>query len=183
LSLTFGSVTVAAISALVVMSLQIVVQARLSLGLDGADQMQFLIWLGVALSGASLVAGLTLIAGQSLLSYLVAGWAKVGGKVWRAGQAPSAIVATIGHGNPRAHHAVSALTLPIAYGTMAFETLGPVLAFLGGFFLLCFVVTALGFHVGIAWAMGLNNFVWAFTAALPAVVWLVTSVTGRGMGL
>ena len=165
----------AALLSVLVLLIQVGVQARLSLGLDGADQMQVVIWLGLALSGLSAAAGLFLIAVESLLSYFIAGLAKLTGPDWRSGAAPAQIVSTIGHGSPEAHRLLAVVGVPIAFATMGFEIVGPVLALFGEILAAGFIASAIGFHAGVAWAMGLNNFVWAFCAALPAVWWLVSS--------
>jgi hypothetical protein len=167
-----GSVWLGAGCALVVLMCQLLVMTRLAYGLDGADQMQTVLWAGLALSAVEPAAGLTLIALQSLLSYLVAGVAKVAGLDWRNGTAPGRIAATRGHGGPRAAAVLTRWSRPAALATIAFEVGGPFLVLGGTAGALVFAVAAVAFHLSIAATMGLNNFVWAFCAALPAVVWL-----------
>jgi uncharacterized membrane protein YphA (DoxX/SURF4 family) len=167
-----GNLKLAALLALFVALAQIGGSIRLLYGLDGADQMQTVLWCGFFLSGVIPAAGLSLIAGQSLLSYLVAGTAKLGGGEWRHGTAPVAIAATIGYGGRSAHDLIGRLSYPLAIATMVFEVTGPLAVVIGPLAAAIFCASAVGFHAGIAITMRLNNFFWSFTAALPAVYWL-----------
>jgi len=118
-------------------------------------------------------AGLVLIAVQCLLSYVVAGTAKLLGASWRAGTAPGEILATATHGTALAARWCTPIaSRAAAWLTIAFELGAPVLVFVGPPGVTAYVLLALGFHAGIALTMGLNNFVWSFWAAVPAVVWL-----------
>lgn len=151
--------------------LQLIVQNRLVFGLDGADQMLLIVWAGLALSQISPAAGLTLIGGQALLAYYAAGVAKLAGAEWRSGSAAGLIVRTASHGSPAAAAllAVPPIGWLASWATIAFELLAPLLLLVGAAGALVFVAIAVSFHASVAWAMGLNNFVWAFAAALPAL--------------
>jgi hypothetical protein len=162
----------AVLCAAVVVALQLMSAARLGFGLDGADQMQTVVWSGVALAGISPEAGLMLIAGQSLLSYWISGVAKLAGSDWRRGLAPGKIASTLGHGSRRAAYLLEKASQPVAIATIVFEVVGPFAIFAGLAGGLAFAVCAVMFHLTVAITMGLNNFVWAFSAALPAVAWL-----------
>lgn len=163
-----------AIVALLLFLIQVLISHRLGFGLDGADQMYTVIWAGIAISGLVPAAGLALIAGQSVLSYLISGGAKLMGREWRSGTAPGSITATLGHGGEVSGTLIGRISKPVALGTMVFELGGPFLILFGPGGALVFCFAAAGFHLGIAAAMGLNNFVWAFTAALPTIIWLST---------
>jgi hypothetical protein len=52
---------------------------------------------------------------------------------------------------------------------MAFECIGPLLVFAGSGPTLAFIAAGAVFHATIAAFMGLNSFVFAFTAAYPAL--------------
>lgn len=169
-----GLFELAAIVALLLFLIQVLISQRLGFGLDGADQMYTIIWAGIAISGLVPSAGIALIAGQSLMSYLISGGAKLWGSEWRSGTAPGRITATLGHGGAAAGTFVERYSKPVAIGTIVFEVGAPFLILFGPVGALIFSVVAAGFHLGIAATMGLNNFVWAFTAALPTVIWLST---------
>lgn len=172
LLLSPAPIWLAATAALLGATAQILVHKRLVFGLDGADQMGLIVWAGITIAALSPTAGLVLIAGQSILSYLTAGIAKLFGSEWRSGVAPRKIAQTVSHGSNAAAMLLSypKVSFVAAWGTIVFETLMPGLVLLGtptgG---LCFVAAAVFFHLAVAWAMGLNNFVWSFTSALPAV--------------
>lgn len=165
------SVSAALCAALVAVA-QYLGSTRLGFGLDGSDQMQTIIWAGLAMAGASPQAGLFLIAGQALLAYWIAGLAKLAGPSWRTGAAPANIATTVAHGSARGAVLLGHFSGAAAFATIAFEVVGPFLVFTGFWGGLIFVTCAAAFHLAIAAAMGLNNFVWAFGAALPPVLWL-----------
>ena len=133
--------------------------------------MLLMVWAGLAISGVSSTAGLTLIGAQAVLAYYSAGVAKLAGVEWRSGSAAGQIVRTASHGSRAAASllAVRPIGVAASWATIAFELLTPLLLLLGAAGTLAFVVIALSFHLSVAWVMGLNNFVWAFAAALPAL--------------
>lgn len=167
---------------------QLMLTYRNTAGPDGADQMTAITLVALALSripGASdtaHVAALAFIAGQAGLAYGVAGIAKLFGPKWRNGTAVMEILGTHGHGSrvvsdvfrrspwlsPAATWLVVAmeLVLPLAL----FLPLGPCI-----FLLFCGAL----FHCGAAIGMGLNNFVYAFLATYPAIVF--TNQTGANV--
>ncbi|WP_371640774.1 hypothetical protein [Streptomyces virginiae] len=149
---------------------------RLGFGLDGADQMQTVVWAGLAMAGVSPHAGLFLISGQALLAYWISGLAKLAGSSWRAGVAPGKIATTVAHGSATATMLLGRFSGIAAVATIIFEVAGPFMVFTGFVGGLLFVTCAAAFHVTIAASIGLNNFVWAFGGALPAVLWLASSL-------
>jgi hypothetical protein len=62
----------------------------------------------------------------------------------------------------------------MCWAVIAFECGAPLLVFGGAHGIVLLIVCGTAFHVGIAIVMGLNNFVWAFTAAYPALFMLST---------
>lgn len=164
---------VAVVALAVTFIAEIVQSTRLAYGLDGADQMRTILWAGLLIGQVHPAAGLALIALQCLLAYVVAGTAKLGGPSWRAGTAPGEILATATHGTRfAARWCTPIASRSTAWLTIAFELGAPALVLAGPGWATAYVVLALGFHAGIAITMGLNNFVWSFWAALPAVVWM-----------
>ncbi len=169
-----GSLVGASLATLLLLVMQMLLGLRLGYGMDGADQMYTMVLAGISLTLVSHAAGLAFVAGHSLLSYWISGVAKLAGEEWRSGRAPAAIVSTVGHGSEFGARIVGRFSRPLAYTTMGFEVAGPFLVAFGPVGGVAFGIAALGFHVSIATVMGLNNFVWAFGSALPAVVWLST---------
>jgi hypothetical protein len=161
----------AAFAALISFALALRTQRRLTYGLDGADQMALIVMAGILVALVSPTWGVVLIAGQSLLSYVTAGVSKLFGERWRRGDAVLGITNTVGYGSARVRRLLrtSGRGRALAWGTIAFEVAGPLLLLAGPQGAMVFVLAAFVFHVSIAAAMGLNNFVWSFVAALPAV--------------
>lgn len=170
---------------LVVLVCQAAVNARLVYGLDGSDQMQLVIWGGLAVftldpSGLAGQAGIAFVAAQVLLSYLTSGVAKVLGAEWRSGTAVLRILRTDSHGSSWGYSVVKGLGLStlLSWGTIAFEIPGPVLVLLGDPTITAAVLgVGVLFHLSVASAMGLNKFLWAFLATYPCV-WYLSSRLG-----
>lgn len=154
---------------------------RSAYGQDGADQMAWVA--GVALSLAlavgtplALRAYLCFLAGQTIIAYSAAGFAKLVAAKWRDGSYLPAIFRITGYGHPglaRALEASPGLCRLLAAGLLVWECsfllvlVCPPTAGLG--FLICGVF----FHVASAYFMGLNCFFWAFIATYPAIIFLV----------
>ena len=159
---------------------------RQQLGLDGADQMFTIVLLSCGF-GAVLgdtVAGYAAVsyAGlQLLLSYWVAGFAKIISHKWRSGVAMIGISATVGYGEPRLHRFLTRHPLAsraLCWTVIIFECGAPFLVFGGAPGAFALAAIGLSFHLGTALTMGLNTFVWAFGACYPSVI-LVAEHLGR----
>lgn len=170
--------------AAVVLVVHLLLHFRFLVGLDGADQMQTVMWAGLLVFAASEDEALQLVSAgfivaQLLLSYIVAGTAKAVSPTWRSGQAVSSIVRTASYG---ASGAREVLMRPLpsftaCWMTIAFEV-GAVLMFLvGGPALVLLVLSGILFHVGIALVMGLQAFVWSFLGAYP-LLWVIGERVG-----
>jgi hypothetical protein len=145
-----------------------------SFGLEGADQMATLVLFVNAVTAlAPNLQWLTdlFIMSQLILSYGVAGIAKLVSADWRSGWAVGMIVSTRSMGlgtasllvrNPRAARLACALII-------AFELTWFAVPFSKQ---LAFGLMACGmiFHFSNAWIMGLNLFPWAFVAAYPLAI-------------
>lgn len=153
-------------------------------GLDGSDQMQIIILASLAAfywvtDPMVKMAALWFIAAQLILSYLAAGVAKLVSATWRSGDAIVGVLATDNYGNRlvgswvRQNRHAAPL---ICWSVILFECLAPALVFLGPIPCMVFLGMGLLFHLSIAVAMGLNNFLWSFGAAYPAVLFLVKSL-------
>lgn len=161
---------------------------RQQLGLDGADQMLSIVLLSCgfgALFGdtAAGFAATSYAALQLLLSYLISGIAKAVSPHWRSGRAIVGITGTIGYGHASFHRFVAAhqrIAWLLCWSVILFECGATLLVFGGAPGLTVLVLGGLTFHAGIAVVMGLNTFVWAFTATYPAVFLLAEQLPTVG---
>jgi len=167
--------------AAIVLSLLMTV-IRSPYGLDGADQMLIVIYVTALLAS---VAGnsretrsiaLVFIASQLLLSYIVAGFAKLRGATWRSGDALRFILATQTYGSPAARRALQRVPLLGKVGSrliVVAECTVPLLVLAGNDAVaISTIVVMLLFHIATAIVMGLNNFVLAFASAYPALLYV-----------
>jgi hypothetical protein len=157
-------------------------------GLDGADQMYVVVFLGIAVyelmppGSIASSAGLVYIGVQTALSYLIAGIVKLAGPSWRAGSAIGGIMTTKIYGNS------AAAALLRGRVTLGLLTCWLVIAFEVTFFAALFadrrimwVILGAGvlFHAVNAVLMGLNSFFVAFVASYPAVAYVNELVLPR----
>lgn len=143
----------------------------------GSDSMLVIVALTVALArtapGSALALGaLAYAAAQVVLSYFIAGVAKLQDPAWRRGTALIQLVALPQYRvPPRAARLLArpAIARLAGYVMLAFELLSP-LALLHP--IPCVVVLAIGaaFHLANALTFGLNRFLWTWLAAYPAVL-------------
>lgn len=163
----------------------LLMSSRGAYGQNGADQMAAIVGLTVLAAlligtPAALVAGLWFIALQAVLSYEAAGLAKLVSPTWRSGRAAGLIVNCGTYGTRQAaalvagHAGVSAAA---SWFVIAFEVLFVVA--LAGWAPLTLAVLAVGFafHFATAGIMGLNDFLFAFSAPYPAI-WFIASTYG-----
>jgi hypothetical protein len=142
----------------------------------GSDAMLLVVLLGLAIarSGAPKV-GLGYIAAQLVLSYVLAGVAKLREPRWRDGSALAALVALPSYGVPPALIGLltrAAIARTAGYALLAFE-LGFPIALIDPTACRVLLVLAALFHLGNAIVFGLNRFLWAWLAAFPALlVWV-----------
>lgn len=157
----------------------VLLQLRGNYGGDGSDHANVVVCAAVAISKffghdeKARNACTAFIAGQSVISYFAAGLAKAISPYWRDGRAMQGIFRTRTYGEKH----VSALLKKhpllakaggwgVWLGEMAFPLAlvapKPVAAALLG--------TGVSFHAGNAAFMGLNRFLWAFSATYPSVI-------------
>lgn len=113
------------------------------------------------------------VAAQAMLSYFVAGVAKLTNAEWRRGDALPAFVSRPDVAAPAAVRRLLAdrrRRTGASWAVIAFECSLP-LAFAGVGAAWVFVAVALVFHLGTVVAFGLNRFLLAWAAAWPAVVY------------
>jgi hypothetical protein len=153
------------------------IHLRCRYGLEGSDQMLFLILLSLWINSVfadERVSTLTVVflAAQSALSYFAAGVAKLFGRAWREGTAVQQIFNTKNFG----HEGISRfltrhplIAKSATYFILAFECGFPLVFILPMPLSAVYLATAALFHLTNAFVMGLNVFVWAFLATYPAV--------------
>lgn len=157
---------VAALGALCVLAIAIRFRGTFN---GGSDSMLLYVLIALALPARY---GLALAAGQLTLSYVLAGFAKLGDPTWRTGTALAILVDLAQYAVPRpiARLLAGPLGRSAAFVMLAFECTFP-LAFLHS--TACWVYLGVGaaFHVANAVAFGLNRFLWTWLAAYPAVIY------------
>jgi hypothetical protein len=150
----------------------------------GSDSMTVAVLVGLCLAGpggAYARLGLTYVAVQLLLSYTIAGVVKLVNHRWRDGTALPAFMAIAAYGVPvplRRALARPWLARLLSWGVIGFECAMPA-ALLDVRAAIALLAIAFGFHVGTVLAFGLNRFLWAWTAAYPALIWLSSTAFRR----
>lgn len=163
----------------VILLLHLLKHLRNQYGLDGADQLQVIIF-------ASLVAfystsdpliqkfSIFFLCFQSMLSYFIAGLAKVVSPPWREGTAIAGIINTESFGN-RAFAQIlinrPLISKMICWWIIFFEFVSPFFIFIGIHGTLFFILSGIVFHLSIAIIMRLNSFFWTFVATYPALIY------------
>ena len=152
----------------------------------GSDHMLMVVLSGalVARAGAGhevlVTAGVAWIGVQGVLSYAIAGIAKLRSAAWRDGTALPVLLAIPAYGVPvRARRVFDnpRLARVAAWVVLAFECafplvlLHPVVAVMG-----CALAAA--FHLGNAWVFGLNRFLLTWAATWPGIVAIATIRAG-----
>lgn len=143
---------------------------RSSYGLDGADQMAYIIYLAFAISslaGAAFVWGACLwfIALQSCLAYCVAGIAKARSKGWRDGDYLIDVCYThiYGHaGFAKFLFCRPRLAKILARTLIIWESSFPLVLLMPAPIALGVLAGGILFHVVNRYLMGLNTFFWSF---------------------
>ncbi|WP_424888894.1 hypothetical protein [Streptomyces sp. XH2] len=154
-------------------------------GTDGADQMSALAVLCAAVTltvgGATGRLFLAFLTCQLLLSYLIAGVAKLVSPVWRDGSCLAQILSTHAYGSPRLAALLRShplLALLLSWGVMVLEVTFFCALFLPSGPMEALLAAGVLLHLGIAVAMGLTTFVFAFVSAYPALVFTAATWTG-----
>lgn len=120
-------------------------------------------------------AGLTLIVGQSLLSYFIAGFTKLISSVWRNGEAVRGVMRTEAYGHPVASRIIRknpGLGVVLGWTVISLELCFPFVIVLPMPAAICLLGVAAVFHILNAIFMGLNTFALSFPASYPAIITL-----------
>ncbi|MCC6438858.1 MAG: HTTM domain-containing protein [Acidimicrobiales bacterium] len=161
--------------ALVVLAAHLVANMRHRFGLDGSDQMISIVLVGIVVGSVVDDASaqnvtIAFVTAQLVLSYVVAGVAKIISPEWRSGRAVLGISETRSYGSERTVRVLRRhrpLAVAMAWATMGFEVAAPLLLLGGPKAALVFLALGACFHLSVAVTMGLNSFVFAFMAAYP----------------
>ena len=180
----FGSLAFRALLLLLILP-NVALYYRQAFGLDGADQMSLLILLSLLICFIPWAdpeiqkVGIWFIGLQLSLSYLVSGVAKLASKEWRTGTAIPGILSTFTYGTRLTRRFFvkhRRLSLAVCWFVIAIEVLIPFGLFFGPQGALVVLGVGLMMHVSIAIIMGLNDFVWGFTAAYPSFYYLAATL-------
>ncbi|MEU7132151.1 hypothetical protein [Streptomyces sp. NPDC046261] len=167
--------------------LAVVVASSMALGLrgvyggEGADQilkLTFCVLLLVSVHPTATAArtGLWFLALQACLAYFASGIYKVTSPVWLDGTALTGVLSTRCYGHRwvaarlTAHPAAARW---LSRSLSVSETLFPLVLVAPASWLPAFLAFGAAFHLACAAVMGLNCFLWAFTALYPAVAYVV----------
>ncbi|RLV59562.1 hypothetical protein D5018_11450 [Parashewanella curva] len=151
---------------------------RMPIGRDGSMQMT-----SVMIFGLMLIAwphhpylhrlGLFFISAQIVIAYTASGWAKWCSPIWRHENVLAQIFNTKSFGRPRIasllkQHVKLSRTASIA--VMTWQASFPLVLFSSSKLLSIYLLIGFSFHLSIAIIMGLNTFLYSFTACYPILI-------------
>jgi hypothetical protein len=153
-------------------------------GRDGADEVTFIVLLGLAsyyaIDKTSILRwfGPGFIVAQLTLSYFISGIYKLKSRTWRDGSAVKKVIATVIYGKPGMQFIFKnkPAALFFCWAVIIWECTFPLLFFTPP--PVCFVWLAMGaaFHISMALVMGLNTFMFAFLSAYPLFFLLLSKI-------
>jgi hypothetical protein len=165
---------------------QYLIMRRDLFSVEGADQMTLIVLLACGLgelsAGAGALAAVSFLAATTALAYFVAAIYKAAARPWVTGEALVTIVATTAYGHPVLRGPLlrhRRLGTAASVAVLLWESAFAVSVVAPRVVLLAVLVMGVSFHLGCGVVMGLNRFLWAFTATYPAVIYLHGLVAGR----
>lgn len=161
----------------VVLTIKLLSHFRNPLAINGADRMTVIVLAGCAsyhfISDAwAKQACLWFVGLQTILAYSSAGVFKWKSPAWRDGAVMANLLRTHTFGAAMAHEGLQrapGIARAACWGTIVFEAFLPALVFVSPTACLLFLAVGALFHIGVAFTMGLNDFLWAFVATYPIV--------------
>jgi hypothetical protein len=167
--------------------LTLLLTLRSPAGNDGSDQMASVVLASSALGelvGTDFAKSATLlfIAAESALAYATAGFLKVPLGGWRDGTFVLDVLRTASFGNKRVlklFEDLPLLAVVFGLGVVLGDSAIAFASVLPPYLSAILLVYGVALHIGIALILGLNNFVWSFVAAYPAILWVSTCLYGR----
>jgi hypothetical protein len=157
----------------------IIVFARSPYGMDGSDQVLFLLSISllfIYINPTELIIKIafTFISLQLFLSYFISGYGKLISEEWRNGQALIGIMGSEVYGNERLYcflKSYNIISVVISWLIILFEILFFTSYFLNPNIFLLFLMAGILFHLSNAVFMGLNTFFLSFvTCYLPLIM-------------
>jgi hypothetical protein len=159
--------------------------ARLPQPQSGAEQFAVLVFGALTIDAtvntpATRQAVLLFLTAQLCLAYAAAGVFKLLSDEWRRGKAIAGILGTRAYGNQRVYQWLSrshCTACVLGWGVIVWEVAFP-LALVSPRAAIGFMAVGFAFHIVNTVVMGLNNFLWAFCSAYPALLytaWLWTA--------
>lgn len=157
---------------------------RNAYGLDGTFHLYLILLTGISIgilngidSSTSLFC-LIFIVSQLILAYFISGITKLISPIWRSGKAIRGIFSTTCYGHPLIYqltHQKKKLSILISLTVIFFEIFF-FTVFLDIKICYLFICGGVLFHLSNAYFMGLNNFFFAFMAAYPSLIYLVSKL-------
>jgi hypothetical protein len=151
----------------------------LLVAVDGAENMFTVVLLALGPtfffgSTLCLEAALAFVAVQALLEYVIAGWSKLTDwRGWVRGPYLLQVFASTNYGHPSAvtlFQTSPAIVRVLSAALIALEVIVVLAVILPPPFAEGLLLSMAAFHLGAAFLMGLNTYVWAFAAAYPAIL-------------
>ncbi|HEV3269076.1 MAG TPA: hypothetical protein VGZ69_00270 [Candidatus Rhabdochlamydia sp.] len=167
--------------------LNLLMNFRSPYGLDGSYQMTLVILFALSIGSLFGVHSplsticLLFIAGELLASYFIAGFHKLISPMWRKSSALHGIFSTRSYGHGFFFQLISRIQLLatfLSWFVFLFEMLFFTVLFFHPMYTILFCIIGFLFHVFNAIFMGLNNFLFAFSAAYPALFYCVNYIHG-----
>ena len=167
--------------------LNLLMNFRTPYGLDGSYQMTLVILFALSLGSLfgvdSPVSSMCFLflAGELLTSSFIAGFNKLISPMWRTSSALNGIFSTRNYGHGFFFQLITRtqlLTTFLSWFVFLFEMLFFTVLFFHPMYTILFFTIGLLFHVFNAIFMGLNNFLFTFSAAYPALFYCVNYIHG-----
>lgn len=164
---------------------EILIALRSPYGLDGAYQMNLVILFALSIGSLSgigseiSIMSLCFIAGELISSYFIAGITKLFSPMWRNSFALNAIFSTRAYGHSLFFQLIfqrNTLTLLLSWMIFLFELSFFLVVFLNPIYAIVLLIAGLLFHLFNAAFMGLNDFLFAFAAAYPALIYCIHQI-------
>ncbi len=165
---------------LVILATRVLFLLRHQYGGEGADQMQIIVFAGlaayyVAPDAIGRHVALWFIGLQAIVAYLAAGTSKLSSPAWRDGRALVRVMNSDVFGNrvgARLLARVPQLSRVACWAVIIYECASPLLIVAGPLPCLVFITCGVVFHLSNAAIMGLNKFLWSFGATYPALLYV-----------
>jgi hypothetical protein len=167
----------------VILVIHLLSHVRNHYGMNGSDQLQVIIFISLFVyyifpfDPIVQKFSIFFLCFQSLLSYFMAGLAKLVSPMWRNGIAIAGIMNTEIFGNKIFAQILiknSLVSKIICWWVIIFECIFPLLIFTGIQSAVIFTIIGTVFHLSLAVFMRFNSFFWSFVATYPALLFFAT---------